>query len=489
VVYRLNEFMTESSEGGAKNKREIVLVCGMHRSGTSAFTRVSNLLGGRLPEPLVEPALGNELGHWEPAEVVAMNDRALLAADNDVNSIFPLAARWSQSEAARDFTAEVARYVSGLSEGGAPWFIKDPRISVLADLWRAGVRQAGSPPRFVIVFRNPWEVATSLAARQLHHFPDEVWPLERGLALWLRYVLTVERQSRGCPRSFVSYEGFLSDWRGEAFRVHDQIGLEAPTLDGAAESAIAAFLKPDQRHARHETLQTHAGLAMQVYDLLLARLADPDGGRAAFDGARQAYLDALDVVGGYTQALEGRAAAFGPLRAAAEQDRQAADEQKRAAEAAERTLLQMSRRLTEAEADQPLEADAHKILQRLKAKHEALKDAHRDNLEAYAARNAAYVSELAALQDQVFTLAGDLAERDERIVEAQGDMSEARAAYEEIRLEASAMRARIAELEQGLAGATHDFHIARRDLDLIHRSRSWRITAPLRSVLRRLGRQ
>ena len=281
----------------------------MHRSGTSAFTRVCNLLGGALPEPLVEPALGNELGHWEPAEVVAMNDRVLLAADNDVNSVFPLSARWSRSKMARDFTGEVVRYISGLGENRT-WFIKDPRISVLADLWLAGVRQAGSRPRVVIAFRNPWEVATSLAVRQLHHFPDEVWPVERGLAIWLRYVLTAERQSRGHPRSFVSFEGVLQDWKPQIARVYRQLGLTEPAPDPSARAAIDAFLQPDQRRARHDILPTHSGLAMRVYDLLLARIDDPEGDRASFDKAYRIFNDSFDVFGGYLQALETRAGAF-----------------------------------------------------------------------------------------------------------------------------------------------------------------------------------
>ena len=41
-----------------------VLVLGMHRSGTSALTRVLNLLGCALPEALVGPSEGNELGHF-----------------------------------------------------------------------------------------------------------------------------------------------------------------------------------------------------------------------------------------------------------------------------------------------------------------------------------------------------------------------------------------------------------------------------------------
>ena len=510
--------MTETVEG--QKKREIVLVMGMHRSGTSAFTRVCNLLGGALPEPLIDPAIGNELGHWEPAEVVAMNDRALASAGSDVNSVFPFSPAWSSSEAGALFTAEVEAFVRGLGEGPQTWVIKDPRISVLADFWRAGVERAGSRPRFVIAFRNPWEVATSLASRQLHHFPDEVWPLERGLALWLRYVLTAERRSRGYPRSFVGYEGFLTDWAGEITRVYSQLGLTPPAVDASARSAIETFLQPDQRHARHEKLQTQAGLAMKVYDVLLRLCSDPEAGYARLDEAYKTYAGAVDVFGGYMQALESRAGAFAPLRALAEREREIAAEQKGAAESADRKLAQMSRQLIDLQAAAPEDADSARTLRRLKAKHEALKAAHRDNVEAYTAQAAAYTAELKALEDEHAVERRAVAERLERdartaceelqfkvdALEAnlaktsadyaslllksgalEDDMAEARAGYEELRLEAARTRARLAELEHAHAAVTLDFQIARRELDVIHRSRSWRITAPLRSASKRVG--
>ena len=447
---------------------------------------------------------------------------------------------------------------------GEPWFVKDPRISILADLWLAGVEKAGSRPRFVIAFRNPWEVATSLAARQLHHFPDEVWPLERGLAIWLRYVLTAERQSRGHPRSFIGFESFLGNWEPEIGRVYRQLGLVQPTPEPSARAAIEAFLQPDRRRARHETLQTHAGLAMLVYDLLLARSEDPDGDRAAFDKAYRAYVDSFDVFGGYMHALETRAKAFAPLRSIAEHERQAAAEQKASAEAADRRLALTVRRLADVEAAAPEGTDADRTLRRLEAKHEALKAAHRENLKVYAAQGAAYAAELAAVKEEAavqLTLVeadvathleaaraainrellqsdmGEIAALDfaapdrlshkvaalltevtneiregrlaykelrreageakdrlaaaepdvEKAAALESEMEEARAAYEELRLEAARTRERLSELERGHAVVLHEFHIARRDLDVIHRSRSWKMTAPLRSASKRLG--
>ena len=51
-----------------------IMVLGMHRSGTSALTRILNLLGADLPEDLIKANAYNKSGYWEPSAVVALND-------------------------------------------------------------------------------------------------------------------------------------------------------------------------------------------------------------------------------------------------------------------------------------------------------------------------------------------------------------------------------------------------------------------------------
>src|SRR5215831_16583707 len=57
--------------------RAALLIAGMHRSGTSAFTRVLSNLGGSLPEHVVGPNPSNAAGHWEPERLVSIHDQML----------------------------------------------------------------------------------------------------------------------------------------------------------------------------------------------------------------------------------------------------------------------------------------------------------------------------------------------------------------------------------------------------------------------------
>ena len=53
--------------------RKVILVLGMHRSGTSAVTRCLNLLGAEIGSKLLPPAEDNRSGFWEHADVVSIH--------------------------------------------------------------------------------------------------------------------------------------------------------------------------------------------------------------------------------------------------------------------------------------------------------------------------------------------------------------------------------------------------------------------------------
>src|SRR3954468_3110524 len=61
---------------GVVQRRPIVLVLGMHRSGTSLCAHALSALGIDMSDDIrVQPS--NAKGHWERAEIVAFHDRVL----------------------------------------------------------------------------------------------------------------------------------------------------------------------------------------------------------------------------------------------------------------------------------------------------------------------------------------------------------------------------------------------------------------------------
>src|SRR6185312_12242151 len=77
-----------------------ILVLGMHRSGTSAVTRVLNLLGADLGSRLVAPAADNPAGFWEHADAVKINDDLLQALGRTWYDMRDMPANWLESDAA-----------------------------------------------------------------------------------------------------------------------------------------------------------------------------------------------------------------------------------------------------------------------------------------------------------------------------------------------------------------------------------------------------
>ena len=71
-------------EYGSK-KRVMLAVLGMHRSGTSAVTRILSLLGADLPIHLLGGNASNEPGHWESTRLIQIHDEMLAEGGSSWN--------------------------------------------------------------------------------------------------------------------------------------------------------------------------------------------------------------------------------------------------------------------------------------------------------------------------------------------------------------------------------------------------------------------
>jgi len=90
--------------------RRAILVAGMHRSGTSAATRVFNLLGADLPGNLFPSTEENETGYWESRDVAALNDSILRSLGTAWHDDAPIDSQWFQGSAAAVFRDEIYQF-------------------------------------------------------------------------------------------------------------------------------------------------------------------------------------------------------------------------------------------------------------------------------------------------------------------------------------------------------------------------------------------
>ena len=85
---------------GKPLKRHIVLIAGMHRSGTSALTRLINLFGAGLASDLLPAKSDNVKGFWESRRIVDIHDAFLHAVGSAWDDVAPLPADAFTSPAA-----------------------------------------------------------------------------------------------------------------------------------------------------------------------------------------------------------------------------------------------------------------------------------------------------------------------------------------------------------------------------------------------------
>lgn len=220
--------------------RQALLVLGMHRSGTSAFTRVLNLLGASLPTQLLPITADNVTGHWEPMEVVGIHDQVLASAASGYDDVTQFPQEWFASEAADVFRSQILDILKRDFSMCSLFILKDPRMCRLLPLWFPILKEFSTQPLFVIPIRNPLDVAASLKKR-------DGFSEDKSLLLWLWHFLSAERGTRGRKRSFVRYNLLLQDWRKVIHRIETDLDLRL-TRTVEAEKQIDRFLNWEHRH-------------------------------------------------------------------------------------------------------------------------------------------------------------------------------------------------------------------------------------------------
>ena len=216
--------------------RQAVLVLGMHRSGTSALTRVVNLLGAELPSNLVPGTSDNEQGYWESYSFFDLNEALLAAAGTRWHDDAPIPDTWFASEAAKAFRPQARALLQEAFHGCSIFVLKDPRLCRLLPFWRAALEDLGASPRAILIVRHPEEVFSSLAVRARHE--DEgvrsqaITSPEKSHLLWLRYVLESERHTRSVGRAVVTYDGLLADWTATLQGVASEAGVLVSCFPG-----------------------------------------------------------------------------------------------------------------------------------------------------------------------------------------------------------------------------------------------------------------
>ncbi|MEO6543521.1 MAG: hypothetical protein ABIP05_05680, partial [Nitrospiraceae bacterium] len=114
----------------------LVVVLGMHRSGTSAITRGLQALNVNLGEQLMAPeANNNDKGFFEDIEVNRLNIDLLNAIDSDWDAFSVIPATALIQERLAPYKLRAIKLIRS-KVGERPFGLKDPRIARLLPFWQ-----------------------------------------------------------------------------------------------------------------------------------------------------------------------------------------------------------------------------------------------------------------------------------------------------------------------------------------------------------------
>lgn len=229
-----------------EGKRTCLLALGMHRSGTSALTRVLGIAGAKLPQNLVGPNTSNEAGHWEPADLVKYHDSLLAELSSSWDDWQSLDISRLPVKRRKEIKQEIHEIIAADYGGATLFVLKDPRICRFAPFFMELLREGGVNVFPVLTFRNPLEVCESLEARNGMKRVDAA-------LLWLRHVLDAEKATRNQNRAILTYYHFLENWQASISKISGQLDVEGWHTIKEITPQVEGFLSLSHRHHSHNT--------------------------------------------------------------------------------------------------------------------------------------------------------------------------------------------------------------------------------------------
>lgn len=225
--------------------KKIVIVLGMHRTGTSLVTSILHDLGFNPGKVLLEAGPSNQEGFWEYKPLVQFHSRILEEYDNRwfaPGHLMPL------DELLFQYRNEAEALVRNMDNDDSNWCWKDPRLLLFLDFWLEIL--AGRDVKWIITHRHPASIAASIRSRD--HFDNEV-----GLTLWEYSIANLMvRKEKLKDTITIDYEKLLTHPKTQIERIASflQTGWDEKIKDSYCQSALNR-VKVEAAHHRNPSTQ------------------------------------------------------------------------------------------------------------------------------------------------------------------------------------------------------------------------------------------
>lgn len=243
---------TDASKSNASDKqsqstsgRIAVLVVAMHRSGTSALSRILNIIGCDTSNNLMPDNEWNEKGYWESARISEINEKILRSGGSEWDNWQQFNQNWFRSPAVEAYREQATACIDAEFKNSNLFVMKDPRFCILMPFWRDVLNSMQIEPIVIHTLRHPLDVAHSIQRR-------DGFLISKGILLWLRYMLEGERGTRGLRRFFTAHDQIMTNPADFIERSQDALNVYWPRNSEKVQREISRFLSDDLVHHKNE---------------------------------------------------------------------------------------------------------------------------------------------------------------------------------------------------------------------------------------------
>ncbi|VWB95250.1 lipopolysaccharide biosynthesis protein-like protein [Burkholderia lata] len=386
-------------------------------------------LGADLGSRLMPAAAGNnDKGFFEDLDVNQINIDVMHAAGFDWDTMAPIDSSAIDVNRLDQLRVKAAAMLRAKC-GGKTFALKDPRIARLSWFWQPVLAGLQIRVVYAIAVRNPISVARSLLERD--RFAEE-----KSHILWLAHTLAALDMTAGNTRTLISYDALLDAPQSELTRISSELGL--PLIESEAATFAREFIDGDLRHTRFaaEDLDLLHSAPRQVKALFAAldesvRSRLPADNPLLADAASDAriYLDDISPLLRYEWQLDRQ---FHLTQASEQANDTALHDHQRATDALNATIASLNETI-------------HVMEQQQQAWSNALQSAHTER-------------------------------------------NDARNRQEELEAQLRSTHEALADTTSRMVTASAELDDMRRSQIEILRSKSWRMTSPLRAIKRLITR-
>jgi len=204
--------------------KKVVVILGMHRSGTSAITRGLQVLGIDLGDRLMAPNQDvNAKGFWEDIDLNSLNIEILQALGSDWHYLKPIDSVDVEFLHKKGYFLRAVGLLKKKVRGVPVFGFKDPRVSKLLPFWNDVFSHCQLDVHYVFAMRHPLSVVRSLEER------DGLSSVKSYMS-WLEHVVVSLSGTANRKRVVVDYDSLLRSTEHEMDRISKLLGLSVDPI-------------------------------------------------------------------------------------------------------------------------------------------------------------------------------------------------------------------------------------------------------------------